>query len=328
MIDQRLAGMPVVDEQPVEALLLEDRRGRGCWPGRRSVAGRRPMRGGRERSPRDRPRGGGRAWPARSSRRGGRPARRCGRPCAGRTKAIRRSFSRRTSWRASRLKSADLERDARAGLALGVVERVVGGDQAAVDRVAQVRQIEAAERAVPVGAVALAAIELLAGDLEVVGVGVAGRLERRPAARETPSIRAYISSLSAYFALKFRQKPPARKNGSSSSAAGDRARAVAYGLLVSAERRRAAAPTRSSRGTSSRAGRPCPAAASRRRPGRTSSVSSQSRLADDHVAEPAEPAVRVDVIVRLGPGAELLAVVGEDDGRARAARSASRRRNS
>ena len=111
---------------------------------------------------------------------------------------------------------ADLERDPRAGLALGVVEGVVGGDQAAVDRVAEVGQVEAAERAVPVGAVALAAVELAGGRPR----GSRGRRRagpsRRPAGRETPSIRAYISSLSAYFALKFRQKPPARKNGLSS----------------------------------------------------------------------------------------------------------------
>ena len=50
--------------------------------------------------------------------------------------------------------------------ALGGVEQVVGGDQMLVDGVAQVRQVRAAERAVPVAAVALAAIELGAGLVE------------------------------------------------------------------------------------------------------------------------------------------------------------------
>ena len=70
--------------------------------------------------------------------------------------AISRSFSRRTSWRASRLKSPTSSCDARTCASLGVVERVVSGDQAAVDRIPQVRQVEAAERPMPVGAVALA----------------------------------------------------------------------------------------------------------------------------------------------------------------------------
>ena len=47
--------------------------------------------------------------------------------------------------------------------AFGRVEQVVGRDQVLVDGVAQVRQIRAAERAVPVAAVALAAVELGAG---------------------------------------------------------------------------------------------------------------------------------------------------------------------
>src|SRR5690606_12968848 len=40
---------------------------------------------------------------------------------------------------------ADLDRDARAGATQGLVERAVGGDQMAVDRVAQVGQVQAAE---------------------------------------------------------------------------------------------------------------------------------------------------------------------------------------
>ncbi len=38
-----------------------------------------------------------------------------------------------------------VERDPRAGPALGVVERVIRGDQAAIDGVPQMRQIQAAE---------------------------------------------------------------------------------------------------------------------------------------------------------------------------------------
>ena len=46
------------------------------------------------------------------------------------------------------------------------VQQVVGGDQAAVDGVAEVRQVDAAEGPVPVAAVALAAVELRAGLLD------------------------------------------------------------------------------------------------------------------------------------------------------------------
>ena len=94
----------------------------------------------------------------------------------------------------------------------------MGGDQAAIDRVAEVGQIEPAEGAVPVGAVALAAIELAAGRPRGSRGRRAGRAEAAASRREMPSIRAYISSLSAYRALKFRQNPPARKNGLSRSA--------------------------------------------------------------------------------------------------------------
>ena len=51
---------------------------------------------------------------------------------------------------------------------LGRVEQVVGGDQVLEDGVAQVRQIGAAEGAVPVAAVALAAVELGAGLIDAV----------------------------------------------------------------------------------------------------------------------------------------------------------------
>ena len=52
----------------------------------------------------------------------------------------------------------------------GLVQQVVGGDQVVVDGVAQVGQIEAAERAVPVAAIALAAVELDAGLLDQLGI--------------------------------------------------------------------------------------------------------------------------------------------------------------
>src|SRR5436305_3548530 len=60
--------------------------------------------------------------------------------------------------------------DPGADFTFGLVERVVRGDQVAVDRVAEVGQIEPAESAVPVGAVALASIELLSGDLQEIGI--------------------------------------------------------------------------------------------------------------------------------------------------------------
>ena len=56
------------------------------------------------------------------------------------------------------------------------VQQVVGGDQVLVDGVAQVRQIDAAERPVPIAAIALAAIEFGAGLLDQLGVDrIAGR---------------------------------------------------------------------------------------------------------------------------------------------------------
>ena len=104
MIDQRLARIPVVDEQAVEARLFEGDSLGGCVACRRAllvtVAARR-LRGRR----RDKPRVDDRALPARWWRFPARRARRCAPPAPGRTQAISRSFSRRTSWRASRLKS-------------------------------------------------------------------------------------------------------------------------------------------------------------------------------------------------------------------------------
>ena len=180
-----------------------------------------------------------------------------------------------------------VERDAGVGASLGLVERVVGGDQVAIDGVAEVGEVEPAEGAVPVGAVALAPVQVVPRGVEVVGVGlgVASRAARR---FETSSIRAYISSVSAYFALKFRQKPPTRTTPPARSSAGATARVARPGR-----------PTRSSRGTTHRGGRSCPAGSvvSTARPnvGRLEPVAVRA----DHVAEAAEPAVRVDVLVRL-----------------------------
>ena len=87
--------------------------------------------------------------------------------------------------------------------AVELVEQIVGSDQMLIDRIAQMRQVSAAERTVPVAAIALAAIELGAGLIDQVAV--------RPAAtascnrRLTICIRQYISLVSGYFALKFRQ---------------------------------------------------------------------------------------------------------------------------
>jgi len=87
-----------------------------------------------------------------------------------------------------------------------------------VNGVAQVGQIDAAKRTVPVGAVALSAIERLAGHIR----SDSGTLPAKPALapvscfvfRGGPAgklaiiIRAYISFASGYLTLKFRQKPP------------------------------------------------------------------------------------------------------------------------
>ena len=51
-----------------------------------------------------------------------------------------------------------------------LIEQIVSGDHLVVDRVAQVRQIDAAERSVPVGAIALRAIEGASGPVELLAV--------------------------------------------------------------------------------------------------------------------------------------------------------------
>ena len=180
---------------------------------------RRPRRPPR-RSRRDRPRGGGRGWPGRWSGRGGRRARRRGPPVAGRTKAIEPVVLEADFLAGVEVEVGHVERDAGAGPPLGLVERVVGGDQVAIDRrcgggAGRGRRRRRASRG------------SCTGPGRAPGGrrrGSRGRPRGRPraAARrcETPSIRAYISSLSAYFALKFRQNPPARTNGLSRSAAG------------------------------------------------------------------------------------------------------------
>ena len=111
-------------------------------------------------------------------------------PCAGRTKAISAVVLEADLLAGIEVEIADLERNARAGAALGVVQGVMSGDQAAVDRVPQVRQVKAAERPMPVRTVALAPIELLAGDLQVIRVAGRVRLDRRqPLARPSASGR-------------------------------------------------------------------------------------------------------------------------------------------
>ena len=105
-----------------------------------------------------------------------------------------------------------VERDAGVVASLGLVERIMCGDQVAIDGIAEVGQIEPAEGAVPVGAVALAHVEVLPGGVEVVGVGLGVGFEGGQAIRDLEH-PGYISSVSAYFALKFRQKPPTRAVG-------------------------------------------------------------------------------------------------------------------
>ena len=86
------------------------------------------------------------------------------------------SLARRTSWRASKLKSSAAASIQFSGSADGPVQQVVGGDQVLVDGVAQVRQVDAAEGPVPVAAVALAAVQFGAGLLDQLGVDrIAGR---------------------------------------------------------------------------------------------------------------------------------------------------------
>ena len=81
-----------------------------------------------------------------------------GRRGCGLTSAISLSFVRRTSWRASKLKSSAVGFDPRLRPPDGAIQQVVGGDQVLIDGVAKVRQIDAAEGPVPVAAIALAAV--------------------------------------------------------------------------------------------------------------------------------------------------------------------------
>ena len=146
MIDQGLAGMAVVDQQPVESLLLED--DPVVDAGRRRVV-RAIVTLGMDRLE-DRlvirlgPAIQGCQQVRRMSVRMS-SSYRCP-PWAGRTKAIRRSFSSRTSCRASRLKSPTSSETRGPVLPSASSSAIVGGDQVVVDRVAQVGQVEPAER--------------------------------------------------------------------------------------------------------------------------------------------------------------------------------------
>ena len=61
----------------------------------------------------------------------------------------------------------------------GSIEQIVGGDQVLIDGVAQMGQIDAAERAVPIAAIALAAVQLGAGLFEQLGIHRLARGHRR-----------------------------------------------------------------------------------------------------------------------------------------------------
>ncbi len=98
------------------------------------------------------------------------------------------------------VKVADLDRGPRPVALFGVIKGVVGRDQAAVDRVPQMGQIKAAERSVPVGTVALPAIKLLAGDFQVIRVGIG--VARRPP-RDDAKCRA-----SGHTSRRFRDSAP------------------------------------------------------------------------------------------------------------------------
>ena len=195
------------------------------------------------------------------------------------------------------------------------VEQVVGGDQVLVDGVAQVRQVDAAERAVPVAAVALAAVEFGAGLLDQLAL--TGRRPRRSAScsrRLTIIIREYISSASGYFTLKFRQKPP-RTNRRSAGQRGSSLHLVREPLVLD-----------QLLGRQRPFGHFAVAAVGQidlAHGGTLSNASAsvvtwiQSWLCRQRVEEPLQPAVVVDVLLRLRPGAELLAVVAEHDHRVR-----------
>ena len=101
---------------------------------------------------------------------------------------------------------------------------------------------------------------------------------------------------------------------------GSRASADRDAVRASSPRRpsadRRAAPTRSFRGSCSPANRSCPPAARCRRLGQRGDLD-PSRLATKSSKNRAQPAVVVDVFLRFRPGAELLAVVAENDDRVR-----------
>ena len=147
------------------------------------------------------------------------------------------------------------------------VQQVVGGDQMLVDGVAQVRQIDAAERAVPIAAIALAAIQLGAGLLDQFGVdrvagGGRGDGLLQPAADDHHAAVHLVG-----FGILHLEVPP-------EPAAHERpqrrpTRIVLHLVRRSARTRRAArpaAPIRSSRGSCNRADRSCPPAARCRTP--------------------------------------------------------------
>ncbi len=118
----------------------------------------------------------------------------------------------------------DIQRDAHSELALGVVERVVGQDQAAIDGAAEMGEIKAPECAVPVRAVALTSIELAAGNFQVVGIGIGPGRRGLQAKRNHEHAGVHLVALGIP-RLKLRQYPAAQKKGFASSAAGLAARA-------------------------------------------------------------------------------------------------------
>ena len=118
----------------------------------------------------------------------------------------------------------DIQGDARSELALGVVERVVGQDQAAIDGAAEMGEIKAAEGAVPVRAVALTSIELAAGNFQVVGIGIGPGRRGLQAMRDHEHAGVHLVALGIP-RLEVAPEPAARKKGFASSAAGLAARA-------------------------------------------------------------------------------------------------------
>ena len=188
-------------------------------------------------------------------------------PRLGATRAMSLSLVRRTSCRASKLKSSAAASIQVSGLADGPVQQVVGGDQMLIDGVAQVRQIDAAERPVPVAAIALAAIELGAGLLDQLGVDrVAGR-GRGDRLLQPPADHHHAAVHLVGFGILHLEVPP-------EPAADERpqrrpARIVLHlagDPLDTRPAARSAAPIRSSRGSCNRADRPCPPAGRCRTP--------------------------------------------------------------